>query len=211
MKKIILFAFVVVLIVVGSIILINTINYKNAWKVEVTNPYINVRKEHTLLSEKIDYITKGDDFKVLEIYLEDKAFVWYKVDLKNGRKGWIASDRRVPYVKEINNPKSEKEEDYKIDYAPPIVKYFDEYYETESIKTINYDHLTIEEESKYKVTHTVFKEEKPKDRPGPEYWIQYVVTDSFGNSASKLQRIKFEIVPEDDLVTDFSKLNRRSR
>ena len=179
------------------------IDNNNSWRLEVTNDFINLRSKPTQYESKIAEVKKGQKFKILDINLEDKKFVWYKIKLKN-KTGWIASERKNPYVNEYNNPKYDT--DIKVEYLAPVIRFKEEEYHTESIDKITFDHLIIEEESDYEIDYIIYKEENPKDRPGPEYWIRYIVEDTFGNKGMSLQRIKFDNLPDDSLVKDFSEI-----
>lgn len=209
MRKTLLITIPIVLAIIIIVAFITQIvvDNANAWKVEITNDYVNVRKDHSVYETQIDKVYKGDTYKVIEIYLDDPNYVWYKIELDNGSEGWIASGRNEPYVKEINNPNASSEEDYFVDYKSPILRFFEDTYKTESIDTITLDHLEIIEDSEYEVTYEIYKEEEPQDVPGPQYWIQYTVVDAFDNKTVKVQRIEFEITPLDDRVLDFSELD----
>lgn len=209
MRKTLLITIPIVLAIIIIVAFITQIvvDNANAWKVEITNDYVNVRKDHSVYETQIDKVYKGDTYKVIEIYLDDPNYVWYKIELDNGSEGWIASGRNEPYVKEINNPNASSEEDYFVDYKSPILRFFEDTYKTESIDTITLDHLEIIEDSEYEVTYEIYKEEEPQDVPGPQYWIQYTVVDAFDNKTVKVQRIEFEITPPDDRVLDFSELD----
>lgn len=209
MRKTLLITIPIVLAIIIIVAFITQIvvDNANAWKVEITNDYVNVRKDHSVYETQIDKVYKGDTYKVIEIYLDDPNYVWYKIELDGGSEGWIASGRNEPYVKEINNPNASSEEDYFVDYKKPILRFFEDTYKTESIDTITLDHLEVIEDSEYEVTYEVYKEEEPIDVPGPQYWIQYTVVDAFDNKTVKVQRIEFEITPPDDRVLDFSELD----
>lgn len=209
MRKTLLITIPIVLAIIIIVAFITQIvvDNANAWKVEITNDYVNVRKDHSVYETQIDKVYKGDTYKVIEIYLDDPNYVWYKIELDGGSEGWIASGRNEPYVKEINNPNASSEDDYFVDYKKPILRFFEDTYKTESIDTIALDHLEIIEDSEYEVTYEVYKEEEPIDVPGPQYWIQYTVVDAFDNKTVKVQRIEFEITPPDDRVLDFSELD----
>lgn len=205
MKKILLLVVIVLIVFVGVNIANKIIKENNSWKVEITNSYINVRTNHSPYEAKISTVYKGEKYKIIEMYLEDDTYVWYKIMLKNNTVGWIASGRNDSYVKEFNNPNT-IDTNYKVDYAAPVLKFQDETYETKSIDTINFHHLTIKDDSDYEIKYNIYIENHPTDRPGPQYWIKYTVIDIFGNTTSKVQRIKFEILPSNDKVLDFSKL-----
>ena len=209
MRKTLLITIPIVLAIIIIVAFITQIvvDNANAWKVEITNDYVNVRKDHSVYETQIDKVYKGDTYKIIEIYLDDPNYVWYKIELDGGSEGWIASGRNEPYVKEINNPNASSEEDYFVDYKSPILRFFEDTYKTESIDTIALDHLEIIEDSEYEVTYEIYKEEEPQDVPGPQYWIQYTVVDAFDNKTVKVQRIEFEINPPDDRVLDFSELD----
>ncbi len=177
------------------------------WKAEVVTNYINVRKDHDRYSEQLGQIKKGEKYKIKKIYLKDKAFVWYKIEYKDGY-GWISSDRTDPYVKELNNPKKQKQGSYFIDYKAPIIQYFEDEYVVDDLNSINYGHLKIEDDSKYTIKHNVYYEEDPIDSDVPQYWIEYIVTDKFNNVSKKVQKIVFKNEPARDEVKDFSELKQ---
>lgn len=184
----------------------------HAWKVEIAIEFINIREEHNLYSNKLGTVYEGEKYKVLEIYLDDQRYVWYKIKATNDIVGWISSGRNNPYVKELNNPNVDEatysDETYELDYKKPVVKFKDNVYVVYDINSINYDHLTIEEDSEYKIEHKVYYEEHPKDTDIPQYWIQYIVTDAAGNQTKKVQKIEFDIEPKPEEVLDFANLER---
>ncbi len=180
-----------------------------AWKIEIINDSINVRESHNPYEYKLGEVYKDEKYKVLDIYLDDKKFVWYKIKMKNKKAGWVASSRNVPYVKELNNSQIKSEKEYFIDYKKPVIKYYEDVYYTDSLNTIDYKHLTIEDDSNYEIKHTVYFEEFPKDGNTSQYWIEYIVTDEFANSASIVQGIEFENKPNKNEVSDFSVLEKK--
>ena len=181
---------------------------KNAWKIEVVVEELHVRKEHNLYEAQVGTIYEGDKYNVLEIYLDDPRYVWYKIKLSGKVYGWVASGRNNNYVNEINNPNVtdyEEGESYKLDYKKPVVKFDDNVYVVYDLKSINYDHLTIEDESEFTIEHKVYYEEDPVDTDIPQYWIQYIVTDTSGNQTRIVQQIKFDIEPDPSEVLSFEK------
>ena len=74
-------------------------------------------------------------------------------------------------------------------------------YYTKDINTIDYDHLTITDDSEYKVTSEVYKETCPSYY---QYWIVYTATDKYDNKSSKTQAIVFEEEPSDDDVKNLA-------
>ncbi len=186
---------------------------KDAWKVEIISETIVVRDEPdaTSFNPGGKKVYLGEIHNVIEIYEDDLKFVWYKIEYDKDKIGWIASAREVPYVKEINNPHREEGESVEyevIDYKRPILSVEDTLYQTYDINTINYDHITVEEDSDYEIVHEVYFEEFPKDSNVPQYWIQYIVTDVHGNFKEFVQKIEFEVKPSQDDVKLFEELNR---
>lgn len=211
-KKLFWLIVIFILIGLGTFIGYKIIENKNAWKIEITIDEVNVRKEHSLYEAKVATVYKGEKYKVLEIYLDDPRYVWYKILYARNSYGWVASGRNNPYVKEINNPNkednSETNEPYEMDYKKPVVKFDNNIYTVYDINSISYKHLTIEEDSTYTIEHKVYYEEHPKDTNIPQYWIQYIVTDAFGNVTKKVQQIKFDIEPDRSEVLLFEELER---
>ena len=175
------------------------------WKVEIIEPFINVRTDHNTDSYAIAKVIQGDKYNVLDIYLDDNKYVWYKINYK-GDAYWIASDRNNSFVKEYNNPNFENSS--KIDYKNPQITNFEEVYEVKDLDSIEYDHLGIVEDSKYEVSHEVFYEERSEETGRPQFWIRYTIVDEYGNKTVKTQKIKFHIVPNPSEVYDISELTK---
>jgi len=170
---------------------------KVRWQVEIIHEFINVRDNPTTDSNVIGKAYQGNVYNVLSVNLEHHAYVWYEIEYRKGQSGWIASERNIPYVKEYNNPnfssEDEAKESYEIDYVKPVIKYYDAVYNTYDIDSISYEHLEIEEESEYEITHKIYVEECTTYR---NFWIQYIVTDAFNNTTKKVQKITFEVEPD---------------
>ena len=200
-----------------------------AFKIEILIDEINVREEASLYSNKVGEVRKGQIYNVLDIDLKDNRYVWYYIKLQNGNYGWIATGRNNRYVKEMNNPEGEGEEDYEADYGNPKISFETNEVNFEDLSSINYDHLTVKDDSnceliakknykkakernpkqKYcQVSHEVFYEEDPVDSDIPQYWIQYTVVDEAGNSSSKVQKIIFLKEPDPKTVKDFSEMEK---
>ena len=202
MKKIIIFILLVLLISTGLVV--NKIITNNkAWRLEVTNNFINVRSKPNQYEMKLGQVKKGKKYTILEMYYDDPNYVWYKIDYEKKQDCWIASSRLEPYVKEYNNPKNKSEDNTISDCQKPIIKYKELEYTTKNINTINYDHLEIIENTEYKITHTVYYEEKEPIEDS-QYWINYEVIDAFDNKNKKLQKIVFEENPSPEEVKPFS-------
>lgn len=181
------------------------LTYRNAWKVVITEEFINIREEATAYSNKLGEAKRNDVYIVKEKVLENK-YVWYKIVLKDDDKhqyGWICSERKYPYVKEINAKKAEVSEEVISDNAKPVIKYKEDVYRTKDISTINYDHLTVTDDSEYKITSQVYKETCSDYY---QYWIVYTATDKYGNKGTKTQAIKFEEDPSDDDVKNLTEI-----
>ena len=146
---------------------------------------------------------KGEVYKVVEVEETDPNFVWFRVVYQKNWKdkyqeGYIAQPRstQVKYVEAHN---------ITFDYSAPTLGFDVDEYEVDSIDDINYDHLRVwDDQPGYKITHEVYIERQPTDRPGPQYWIKYTVTDKKGKTVSKSQRIIFKYPPSANQVKDFS-------
>jgi len=168
---------------------------KKGWHVEVVyKTPINVRTKPSTEGDKIGEAKKGEVYKVLDINMESSAYYWYKIEYGN-EIGWIASGKKINWVKDINNPN---------DIAVPVIKYHEDVYNVVSINDIDYDHLEIiEDTDEYEITHIVYHEVNAA-KFIDQYWILYTITDGADKSSSKLQKIEFEETPDESLVTDFS-------
>ena len=196
-----------------------------AFKVEVIIDEINVREDKTLYSKQIGTVKKGQIYNVLEINMDDPRYVWYKIKMQNGSFGWIATGRNNRYVKEINNPEGEGDEEFFADYGKPKIIFQENEITFADLDSINYDHLTVTDDSNCQmiakksynkakeknpkenycqVSHEVFYEAEPKDSDIPQFWIQYTVVDEAGNSSSKVQKIIFLNEPNPEEVKDFA-------
>ncbi len=201
--------FLVIVVLIVGIFIYYKVDQKK-WKIEVISKEINYRSDHDANSNLIGKVRKGSKFKVLEVYLDDPYFIWYKVK-RNMSTGWIASDRYDPYVKEINSPNSEVKEATVVDYNPPVLRFFDDVYYVKDIESINYDHLEVTDDSSYHLSHVVYYEEHPEDTDIPQYWIQYIAEDEAGNKASKIQKIVFENEPAPNKVKNFDEIKNSRR
>lgn len=219
MKKIIIIFFILAILIIAGFVGFVYVNEKDKnqikWKVEITKEYINVRDAADTSSTVIGKAYQGNIYPVLSVNLDHHAYVWYEIEYRKGQSGWIASERNFPYVKEYNNPnfKENKEENnstveetYEIDYVNPIVKYYESEYYTHDINTINYDHLEIEEDSKYEITNKVYVEDCKSYR---NFWIQYIVVDEFGNTTKKVQKIVFEKEPNTKDLPSLSEIRSK--
>lgn len=167
---------------------------KKGWYVEVTEEYIKVRQEPKTSSKELGKVEKGEIFEVLDINFESNSYYWYKINY-DGEEAWIASNKKKPWVNDVNNP---------VDIAVPVIKYYDDVYSVVSIDDINYKHLEIiEDKEDYEITHVVYHEVVPSEHKD-QYWILYTITDAAGKSSSKLQKIEFAEKPNESEVIDFS-------
>ena len=93
-----------------SIIIIITKNNNDIYKetiiqansdfqIEVINDYINIRTSSNIEGEVLGTVNKGDIYNVLDIS-NTENHIWYKINYK-GKKGYIASPKQEPYIKEL--------------------------------------------------------------------------------------------------------------
>ncbi len=179
------------------------------WKIKITNDMINVREKPSPYEYKLGEVKFGEKYKVLDMFLEDNKYVWYKIKIKSKHIGWVASERKAPYVAEYNNPKYKDVKKYKLEYETPVINFFSETYKTESLKTIDYEHLTIVDDSPYTIKHKVYAEELYNDDNELQFWIQYIVKDKFDNESKKMQKIIFDIEPSKNEVLDFNEYKNK--
>ncbi len=172
---------------------------KKGWYIEITyKEPINVRESTDTQSKSLGQVNKGEVYKVLEIDTSKKTFYWYKIDF-DGKEGWVASGKKIHWVKDVNNPN---------DIAVPEIKFDSDDYYVNSIRDINYRHLEIIEDTEnYEITHKIYHEVKPEENID-QYWILYTIVDGAGKSSSKTQRIIFAEKPDESLVEDFSNYKR---
>lgn len=217
MKKWVAVFFIFVFLIIGAFVFMIYKNEseknKKTWKVEIIHEYINVRDKASTDSTVIGKAYQGNVYPVISVNLDHPSYVWYEIEYRKGQSGWIASERNIPYVKEYNNPNFKPDEEngsvedtYEIDYVNPVVKYYESEYHTHDIDTITYDHLEIEEESKYEITNKIYVEECSSYR---NFWIQYIVTDSFGNTTKKVQKIVFEKEPSTKGMPSLSEIRTK--
>lgn len=171
---------------------------KKGWYVEVLEKAVKIRKEADRNTAELAEAKKGEVFAVFDIENNGGNF-WYYIEYEKGKKGWIANPKNSGYLNDVNNPN---------DIMNPTIKFFDKVYYTESIDTINYDHLEVKDDRDgVVVTHKVFHE-IDESQGKDQYWIQYTATDAVGKSVSKVQKIEFNQRPDESKVYKFSELKR---
>ncbi|MDD2470201.1 MAG: SH3 domain-containing protein [Bacilli bacterium] len=201
MKKIVV---VVVLIAIGGLLLKTYVNgqkgiakmanIEKGWHVEISNSYINIRKEPSAYSVLLGKVEKDEKYEVLDINLENGRYIWYQIKIDKDNSGWVASGRSDPYLIDHNNPN---------DIATPVLKFSEEVCYANSIDDINYEHLEVwDDRDEFEITHKVYKE--IKNEGGHQYWIVYKVEDGVGKTTSKTQKIVFVNEPKDSEVLDFN-------
>ena len=123
---------------------------KKGWYVEITyDDPINVRTEPSTNGKELGKVEKGEVYKVLDVNMNSSAYYWYKIEYGD-TVGWIASGKKIHWVKDVNNPN---------DIAVPVIKYYEDVYNVVSIDDINYKHLEIVEDTDdYNITHVVYHE-----------------------------------------------------
>ncbi len=171
---------------------------KKGWYIEVTHyEPINIREKNDIHSKLLGTAEIGSVYKVLDAdATSSSTLYWYKVDY-DGTEAWIASNKRKPWVKDVNNP---------IDIVTPTVKFESNILYVPTIDDINYKHLEVVEDSDdYEITHVVYHEVKDSEFTGrvDQYWILYTITDGTGKHSSKMQQVIFDINPDESRVLDF--------
>lgn len=171
---------------------------KKGWYVEVLTNNLKVRKEADRSSSELDEVEKGDVLGV-EKYENNNGNYWYYVEYKKGKYGWVANPRNSNYLNDVNNPD---------DIRRPTIRFFETVYYVNTIDDIKYDHLEVKDDKPgVVVTHKVYHEVNEFEGKD-QYWIQYTATDAVGKTASKVQKIEFNVRPDESKVYDFSELER---
>ena len=96
-------------IVIGIIISYGYVKYQekhyddidSIMTIKIVNDYINVRKEATRFSKRFTEVLEGEEYEVIEINDNEEKYTWYKIKFSIRRMGWIASDRKDPYVVDV--------------------------------------------------------------------------------------------------------------
>jgi hypothetical protein len=168
-----------------------------------------VREAPTQASKELGKAKKDEIYKVVEVEETDENYVWFRIVYQ---KNW-KDKYQEGYIAQPRSSKTKYVEPYGIefDYSAPTIacKDYDctKDYEVESIDDINTDDVIAwDDQEGKKVTFEVFIEREPTDRPGPQYWVKWTVTDKKGKSASVKQRVIFKFPPSDSKVKDFSQI-----
>ena len=173
---------------------------KKGWYIEVIHDVpINVRDQASTKGKTLGTVSKGEVYKVLDVdTISSNTFFWYKIEYNN-TKGYVASGRKIHWVNDYNNPN---------DIQVPTIRFKEGTYKVASIADINYKHLeVIEDTDDYKITHQIYHEVKPSEYID-QYWILYTITDGAGKSSSKMQKIEFDVKPDESQVLDFSEYKK---
>ena len=171
---------------IGALVLHNALNPKKVWTVEILNEKINMRQDAGIGYPLVGKVVKGDVLKVTHALYTDSSFNWYRVEINRYKAGWIATPKNGTWLLDMNNPEG--------DIYSPRIKYYEEEHHFYSEQDVNYDHLSIKDESSFTVTHQIYKEEKTEDTE-EAYWITYTATDANGQSKTSTQRTTFAIPP----------------
>lgn len=171
---------------------------KEGWYVEVLNETVKIRKEANRNSSILSEAKKGDVYAVSKYERMGSNF-WYYIEYEDEKYGWIANPANSEYLNDVNNPE---------DIMSPTLKFFDTIYYANSIDEITYDHLEVKDDRPgVEVTHKIYHEVDETEGKD-QYWIQYTATDQAGKSTSKVQKIVFNIRPDESRVYPFSELER---
>lgn len=192
---------IIILLAVNAYIFISQFikreNIKKGWHVEIITDFINIREAADQKSEKIGKVIENNVYKVLDIYLENNEYYFYKIEISDTKVGWIANDKKTrSYLKDINNPN---------DIATPTIRVPSKTYNVESIEDIDYNHLNVwDDKENYVVNHEIYYEFLSTQK---KYWIIYTITDGVGKTNSAIQEIVFSIEPDDDKTKNFEELS----
>lgn len=171
---------------------------KTLWHVEIVNEYLTLRKEADQNSSSLGKVNKGEVFKVIE-YENRNGNFWYHIEYDKNKTAWVGNPIGKNYLKDVNN---------KDDIKAPTIRFFESVYYVDSIEDINYEHLEVTDDKPgVKVTHKVYHEVDELNNKD-QYWILYIATDKVGKTAQKVQKIEFNKKPSEDMVLDFSELER---
>ena len=179
---------------------------KKGWYVEVTASEVKIRRKPTIESDILDYAHEGDVYQAVDLEVIS-GNLWYKIEYDKGKYGWIANPRsanpkkqsKYEALKDGNNPN---------DIAKPKIRFFDSVYYVNSIDEITYDHLEVTDDKEgVVVTHKIYHEVDETEGKD-QYWIQYIATDASGKTTKKVQKVVFNVRPDESKVLDFSTLER---
>lgn len=104
MKKVLICIAIYILGILTPI-MFNAIHKKNLenrviYKVRITAPVINLRKEIDLKGEIIMEVYKDEKFEVVK-YHEGNAYNWYQIIYEEGKTGWVASGKTNSWVEVV--------------------------------------------------------------------------------------------------------------
>ena len=104
MKKVLICIAIYILGILTPI-MFNVIHKKNLenrviYKVRITAPVINLRKEIDLKGEIIMEVYKDEEFEVVK-YHEGNAYNWYQIIYEEGKTGWVASGKTNSWVEVV--------------------------------------------------------------------------------------------------------------
>ena len=224
MKKFVTFILVCVAVIIGFKVakgIFDKIRFnaylervKEGWYVEVTTEVLNVRDEPKYNAHIVSTVKKGEIFKATDYVVGDDGYYWFYIDLYDGGRGWVAN----PKKKKSSNSEEEFliSHNNVIDVSNPKIKWKSEYcydihvttekectYHIMNLSNITYDPLELwDDKEGYKVTHEVCIETKPTDRPGPQYWVDFTITDAAGKTSSLRKRLIIENAPSKEDTAD---------
>lgn len=171
---------------------------KAGWHVEIVNDYLTLRKDPNQNSSPLGKVNKGEVFSVIK-YENHNGNFWYHIEYDKNKTAWVGNPIGKDYLKDVNN---------KDDIKAPTIKFFETVYYVDSIDDINYEHLEVKDDKPgVTVSHEVYHEVDELNNKD-QYWIQYIATDKVGKVAKKVQKIEFNKRPSEDMVLDFSELER---
>lgn len=71
---------------------------KVLYEIRIDNDYINVRNQPTTQGEKLFEVLQDEEYEVIEEYLEDEKYNWYKIKFGMRRTGWVASEKENAWI-----------------------------------------------------------------------------------------------------------------
>lgn len=146
---------------------------------------INIRKDATTSSEKIGIVEKGSLFDVID-YETDDYYIWLHIKTDNNIEGYIATERKNPYVEFINGT---------IDVEKPILELLNNSIEVENRASLTEDviknNIRYSDDSGEAIITFSVDYEDTKTFGKNQYVLKIKVADKSGNVIEKQTKVKF--------------------
>lgn len=152
----------------------NELNDK--FQVEVTIDKINIRKDASTKSDIIGKVIKGNIYTVND-YIVTNNYIWFKIKTNNNIEGYIASDKKSPYVKYLNG---------NVDIEGPKIVKKQNKIEIENRNELNEDKIKevldiTDDSDNFKINYEVNYDKSNNGRMFP---VTITATDESNNSTS---------------------------